>query len=499
MRQLVEARGRLGQHDPMSTAPSPSTAPGPAAAPLAPHPDRLLPPDPGVRRLARELYESVRDLPIVSPHGHVPPQWLAADIPFADPTSLLISPDHYVTRLLHAQGVDLATLGVGGATLDEAGSREAFRTLCRHWSVYRGTPVRFWLESEFADIFGIDQTPSEANADALYDRIAACLAESEFRPRALWDRFGIEVLATTDDPCDDLAHHEALVGDANWSGRVIPTFRPDRYLEPGMDTWLADLDRLEDASGIGTGTLAGFLAALQDRRQYFIDHGAVSADHSHADARTDILTVEEASRIFARARARKATEAECTALRRHLVSEMARMSCEDGLVMTLHPGVFRNHHSGTVERFGADTGSDVPRRMEFTEALHPLLDRYGTHPNLHLVIFTLDETAFSTQIGPLAGFYPSVFAGAPWWFIDAPEAIRRYRSAVTETAGFAKTSGFIDDTRAFCSIPARHDMSRRLDASFVAGLVADHRLREDEGAEVVHTLVDTNPRKVFKL
>ena len=486
----------------MTTMSTDSAVPGASASGSSRwelHPDRLLPPDPGVRRLAREYHAAVRDLPIISPHGHVPPQWLADDVAFRDPTSLLISPDHYVTRLLHAQGVDPASLGVGGVELDEAGAREAFRTLCRHWTVYRGTPVRYWLEAALVEIFGVDQVPSEQNADALYDRIADCLARPEFRARALWDRFGIEVLATTDDPCDDLSHHETLAGDEAWSGRVLPTFRPDRYLEPGSATWLDDLDRLEQVSGVGTGTLAGFLSALENRRQYFIDHGAVSADHSHADAGTEVLPADEASRLFDRARARQADPAECTALRRHLVSEMARMSCEDGLVMTLHPGVYRNHHTPTFERFGPDSGSDVPRRVEFTEALQPLLERYGTHPDLHLVIFTLDETTFSTQLGPLAGFYPSVYAGAPWWFIDAPEAIRRYRGAVTESAGFAKTSGFIDDTRAFCSIPARHDMSRRLDAAFVAELVADHRLREDEGADVVRSLVDANPRKVFKL
>ena len=341
--------------------------------------------------------------------------------------------------------------------------------------------------------------PSADTADAIYDQVADCLARPEFRPRALYERFGIEVLATTDDPCDDLAHHEALAADPTWTSRVIPTFRPDRYLEAASPTWNADVDRLGEVAGIETAEYAGFLEALAARRRYFREHGAVSSDHSHADARTDVLDPAEASALYALGRKGEITPDEATALRRHLVSEMARMACDDGLVMTLHPAVRRNHHTPTFASYGADVGADIPIRVEFTDALRPLLERYGTHPGFQLVIFTLDETTFSTEIGPLAGFYPSVFAGAPWWFLDAPEAIRRYRAAITESAGFAKTSGFIDDTRAFCSIPARHDMSRRLDAGFVAQLVAEHRLEEDEAGEVLHDLVVTNPRRAFKL
>jgi glucuronate isomerase len=463
------------------------------------HPDRLLPSDPGVRAIARRLYEAVADLPIISPHGHVPAQWLAQDTPFADPTSLLITPDHYVNRMLHAHGVPLSSLGVGKGTLTEQESREAFRIVCTHWSDYRGTPVRFWFDAQLADIFGVKVRPSAETADAIYDQIAECLASAEFKPRALHDRFNIEVLATTDDPCDDLSSHQFLRDDPSWKGRVIPTFRPDKYLEPALPAWNADVDRLGEVSDIDSGHYAGFIEALESRRRYFKSNGGVSSDHAHLDARTDVLEQSEATRIFTLARQGKVTAEEGTALRRHLVSEMARMACDDGLVMTLHPGIRRNHHEPTYEKYGADVGTDIPIRAEFTDALRPMLNRYGTHPNFQLIIFTVDETVFSTEIAPLAGFYPSVFAGAPWWFIDAPEAIRRYRAAITESAGFAKTSGFIDDTRAFCSIPARHDMSRRLDAGFVAQLVAEHRLEEDEALETVRDLVVTNPRRAFKL
>ena len=469
----------------------------PAALEL--HPDRLFPADPGVRDVARRLHAAVADLPVVSPHGHVPAAWLADDTAFADPTSLLVTPDHYVNRLLHAHGVELSALGVGQGPLTEQQSREAFRTVCAHWDVFRGTPVRYWFEAQLADLFGVTVRPAAATADAVYDQVASCLARPEFRPRALYQRFGLTLLATTDDPCDDLGAHRRLSEDPTWSGRVVPTFRPDRYLEAASPTWGADLDRLAAVSGVDTGDYAGFVAALEDRRRYFREHGAVSTDHSHPDARTDVLETAEADRLFARGRRGEITAQEATALRRHLVAEMARMSVEDGLVMTLHPGIRRNHHTPTAERYGADVGTDIPVALELTDALRPLLARYGTAEGFHLVLFTVDETVFSREIAPLAGFYPSVYAGAPWWFLDAPEAIRRYRGAVTESAGFAKTSGFIDDTRAFCSIPARHDMSRRLDAGYLATLVAEHRLSEDEALATAHDLVVANPERAFKL
>ena len=469
---------------------------GPA---LSPHTDRLFPADPVTRDTARSLYEQVRDLPIISPHGHVPAEWLADDVPFTDPTSLLVSPDHYVTRLLHAAGVSLEKLGVGSGQLTAEESRQAWRIFCAHWPVLAGTPSRYWMESELADIFGVTVRPSEQTADRIYDEIVSRLATPSFRPRALLREFDISVLATTDDPCDDLSHHERLRGAGDVATRVVPTFRPDRYLEPARPDWPALVAALGAAAGIDTGTYDGFIAALEQRRRYFIEHGAVSADHSHADVVTVNLDVSQARSIYRSALTGTATEPDTTALRRHLLVEMARMSVEDGLVMTLHPGVFRNHHAPTAAQFGPDTGCDIPVTIEYTRGLAHLLERFGTAEGFHLVLFTLDETVFSREIAPLAGFYPSVYAGAPWWFLDAPEAIRRFQGAVTETIGFTRTSGFIDDTRAFCSIPARHDMSRRLDCAYLAELVVQHRLAEDEAEQIARDLVQANPRRTFKL
>ena len=463
------------------------------------HPDRLLPPDPAVRSIARRLHHAVRGLPLISPHGHVDPRLLLDDEPFPDPAALFVTPDHYVTRLLHADGVSLDALGLGQGPLSEDAARQVWRHLCERWPVYRGTPVRYWLEEELAGIFGVTQRPSAETADAIYDHVAERLAQDAYRPRALYQRFGLSVLATTDDPCADLAVHAALAADETWGGRVIPTFRPDRYLEPAAPGWPDDMARLALAAGTDTGDYPGYVAALEQRRRHFVAHGATSADHSHADVRTDPLDVAEASRIYRVALDGEVTAAEAVAFRRHMVAEMARMSTEDGLVMTLHPGVRRSHHGPTAERFGADTGHDIPLRLELTDALRPMLERCGTHPDFHLVVFTLDETVWSRELAPLAGFYPSVYVGVPWWFLDAPDTMRRFREAVTETAGFSRTSGFVDDTRAFCSIPARHDAARRVDAGYLAQLVAEHRLDEDEARATAVDLVTRQPTEVFKL
>jgi glucuronate isomerase len=453
---------------------------------LAPHPDRLLPADPAVRSIARRLYETVATLPIVSPHGHVDPRMLRDDTPFADPASLFIKPDHYVTRLLHSAGVPLSSL------LGDADPRSVWRLFCEHWHLFRGTPVRYWFESELSSFFDVSEQPSGHNADILYDQIAALLESPSHRPQALLSRFGIDFLATTDDPASDLADHAAL---SSLPTRVAPTFRPDRYLELGAPSWASVVKEL----GGDVGSYAGYLAALEERRRYFVAHGAVSADHGHFDAGTEPLSSGEANRIYQAGLSSEISDVEAVAFRRHMMFEMARMSCDDGLVMTLHPGVYRNHHTESLSRFGPDTGHDIPVAVEYTRALRPLLDRFGTHPGFHLVLFTVDPDVYSREIAPLAGFYPAVYAGAPWWFLDNPTEIRRYQRSVTETAGFGKLSGFIDDTRAFCSIPARHDMSRRLDAGHLAELVAAHRLSADEAEDLIVDLVSHQPRRVFKI
>jgi glucuronate isomerase len=467
---------------------------------LAPHPDRLLPADPGVREIARRLYSAVATAPILSPHGHVDARLLADDEPFPDPAALLITPDHYVTRMLHAVGVPLDQLGVSRHGIPSPVSgRAVWRTLCEHWDAFLGTPVRFWFESEFSEVFGLTEQPSAQNADALYDQLAETLGRPEFRPRALFDRFGIEVLATTDDPADDLEAHVRLAADPSFRGRVLPTFRADRYMHPDEPGWADRLERLAARADVDTRSHAGLLEALRARRRAFAEAGGTATDTGVRDAGSEPLAPAEAERIHRAALAGSLTAAEAVAYRRDLLYRLAEMSASDGLVMQLHPGVIRNHHRPTFDAYGPDTGHDLPAVGAFTEPLTPILRDFGTHPAFRLVLFTVDETVFSREIAPLAGFYPSVYAGAPWWFLDTPSAIRRYREAVTDSAGFTKTSGFIDDTRAFCSIPARHDMSRRVDAGYLASLVATHQLSEEDALAVARRFVDDIPRATFRL
>jgi glucuronate isomerase len=461
--------------------------------PLTIHPDVLLPAGEPARGVAAELYAEVAGVPIVSPHGHVEAALLAHDTPFTDPAALLVTPDHYVTRLLHAHGVALDELR------PPADPRAIWRQLCACWPLLGGTVVRLWLELILHDVLGVRVMPSAEAADALFDELCERLALAQSRPRALCERFAIELLATTDDPADDLRHHRALTARPGWEGRVVPTFRPDAYLDPSRPGWPARLERLAAAAGMAIGTYDDFVAALEQRRGVFAAHGATSSDHGVEQLRTERLDGRAARRIFAAALRGDCPPRDAAAFAAHMLDEMARMSSEDGLVMQLHPGVLRDHHSATLRAHGANAGADIPLRAEFTRSLRPLLDRYGTLPRFLLVLFTVDETTFSRELAPLAGFYPSVYLGAPWWFLDSPAGMLRFRRAVTDTIGFHRTAGFVDDARALCSIPARHEVARRVDCSFLAGLVCEHRLPISEAAAIARELADGQARRVFRL
>lgn len=456
----------------------------------------LMPTEDSTRAIALELYAEVADAPIISPHSHVEPALLATDSAFRNPAELFITSDHYVTRLLTASGVPLEELGRGTAAGFEP--RRAWQHLAEHWHRFAGTATGYWLQREFSTLFGITEELGPDNADEVYQRIDMALRTPRFRPRSLFEEFSIELLATTDDPLDDLAYHREIRDGGYLSGRVLPTFRPDAYLDPDARGFADNVDRLLSGTQ-QPGTYDGYLSALRQRREYFIAHGAVSADHGVYDPFTTELGDADAARLFDAARTGQLDPVQARLFRGHMLFEMARMSVADGLVMTVHPGVRRNHHGPTFERFGPDTGHDIPVAVEYTENLRPLLNAFGTAPGFHLVLFTIDETVFSREVAPLAGFYPAVYAGAPWWFLDAPDAVLRYRSAVTETAGFYRTSGFIDDTRAFLSIPARHDMARRLDSGYLARLVAQGRISMTTARRIAHDLVKTIPREVFKL
>jgi glucuronate isomerase len=470
------------------------------SAAFALHPDRLFPADSATRVIARQLYASVAGLPILSPHGHTDPQWFADNAPFPDPANLFIAPDHYVTRLLYSQGIPLEALGVprvdGGPI--ESDPRAIWRRLAANFHLFRGTPSWLWLNHAFTEVFGVSERLREDNADKIYDTIAACLQKPEFRPRALFERFNIEALTTTESPLDDLRHHRKLKA-SGWRGRVLTAFRPDSVVDPTFPKFVDNLAALGRVAARDVSTFEGYLAALADRRAFFKSVGCTSSDHGHPTARTADLEAEDAAALYQRVRGGAATAAEAEMFRAQMLTEMAKMSLADGLVMQIHPGSVRNHNPAVAKAFGRDTGGDIPSPTDYVFALKPLLDRFGNERDLTIILFTLDETAYSRELAPLAGFYPALKLGPAWWFYDAPEGIRRYRELVTETAGFYNTVGFNDDTRAFMSIPARHDMSRRLDCAYLARLVAEHRLEMDEAFEVAHDLAYGLAKSAYKL
>ncbi|AXJ94412.1 MULTISPECIES: glucuronate isomerase [unclassified Sphingomonas] len=463
------------------------------------HEDRLFASDPTQRRIARDLYRSIAALPIVSPHGHTDPRWFASDEPWRNATELLLSPDHYIFRMLYSQGVPLAALGVpsreGAAATDP---REAWRTFAAHYHLFRGTPSRLWLDHAFADVLGLDVQLESATADHYYDRIGELLATPSFRPRALFDRFGIEVLATTEGAEADLDAHHAIQR-SGWSGRVITTYRPDSVIDVEHEAFRPAMARFADLTGEDVWSWRGYLAAHRRRRADFRAAGAVATDHGHATPRTANLSATEAEALFARVTGATPTAADAELFRAQMLTEMARMSVEDGMVMQLHPGSFRNHNAALFTSHGRDKGADIPVRVDYVGALKPLLDAVGNEPALTLILFTLDESTYARELAPLAGHYPCLRLGPAWWFHDSPEGMRRYREMTTETAGFYNTVGFNDDTRAFLSIPARHDAARRVDCAFLARLVAEHRLEDWEAADLAHELTVGLARRAYKL
>jgi glucuronate isomerase len=469
-------------------------------AKLALHPDRLFPADERTRSIARALYAPIKDLPIVSPHGHTDPAWFAYDENFANPAELLIVPDHYVFRMLYSQGVKLEDLGMptvdGSPTATDP--RKIWKIFADHYYLFRGTPSRAWLDWVFSEVFGLDVRLEPATADLYYDTIDAALKTPAFKPRALFERFNIEVIATTESPLDGLEHHKAIRA-SGWKGKVVTAYRPDPVIDPDTIGFVDNLQRFGAMAGEDISTWAGYLRAHENRRAFFREAGATSTDHGHPSAFTCDLPRAECEALYAKVRSGEANFADAELFRGQMLTEMARMSIDDGMVMQLHPGAFRSHNPGVLARFGRDKGADIPSQTEYVRNLKPLLDRFGNDPRLTLILFTLDEDTYSRELAPLAGHYPALRLGPPWWFHDSPEGMRRFRERATETGGFYNTVGFNDDTRAFLSIPARHDVARRMDCAFLARLVAEQRLEEDEAHEVARALTYDLVKAAYKL
>jgi glucuronate isomerase len=460
------------------------------------HDDRLFSADQPTRSVARRLYASVRDLPIVSPHGHTQAAWFAKNHAFPDPATLFIQPDHYVHRMLYSQGVSLDDLEIGAARVSNP--RKVWRIFAEHYYLFRGTPTRLWLDFAFQELFGLEERLAGGTADLYFDTISVKLQTPEFLPRALFERFRIEVLATTDSAIDALADHVAI-RESGWTGRVLPTFRPDSVVDPEFAGFAENVAKLGEQTGEDTATWKGYLAALRLARARFQALGCTATDHGHPTANTADLSGAACSALFEKVVAGQFSADEAELFRAQMLTEMARMSLEDGLVMQIHPGSVRNHNLQLFRKFGRDMGADIPMQTNYVEGLRPLLDLFGNEKGLRIILFTLDESTYSRELAPLAGHYPCLRLGPPWWFHDSPEGMMRFRESVTETAGFYNTVGFNDDTRAFLSIPARHDVARRVDCSFLAKLVVEHRLDEDEAFELAQDLTNGLVRRAYKL
>lgn len=455
------------------------------------HKDRLFPVDPGLRRLAKSFYEEIKALPIISPHGHTDPQWFDKNENFTDATTLLVTTDHYVFRMLHSQGHSLEDLGIKNERLTDSDKKKIWNLFAKNFFLFRGTPSSLWLNQVFSEVFGLDEELSEKNAEKFYSTINTLLKTPDFKPRALFKRFNIEVIATTDDAIDSLESHRNI--KQNWDGRVIPTFRPDRATDPEHEDFVKHLEILK------ASTVDSYLNALKDRRQYFIKHGATATDHGPVTAFTYKASKTELQILLDKALNKTITAEEANRFRGAMLVEMAKMSLDDGLVMQIHPGSFRNHNSKLFAKHGRDIGADIPTSTDYVHDLKTLLNEFGNEKNFSLIVFTLDESRYASELAPLAGHYPALKLGPAWWFHDSPEGMLRFRKSTTETAGFYNTVGFNDDTRAFFSIPARHDLARRMDCHFFSELVGQHRMSEEAAIETLKDLTYKIPKQAYKL
>lgn len=462
--------------------------------------DRYFDPDPKQKEIALHLYRQVADKPLVCPHGHVDPRMFAdPNYQFGTPTELLLIPDHYIFRMLYSQGIALESLGVPRADGGEVESdhRKIWQTFADNFFLFRGTPTGMWLANELNDVFGVTDKLNSANAQKIYDQIADCLTQPEFRPRRLFERFNIEILATTDAAADTLEYHKAIKA-SGWQGRIVPTFRPDGVVNIDRPDWRENIAELGQTCGYEISSYKKLIEALESRRAFFKSMGATATDHAALTPFTCVLTDAEAEAIFQRALAGTATEDDATRFTGHLIVQNARMSTEDGLVMQFHPGSFRNHNPVVFDRFGYDKGCDIPVSSDFTRNLKPLLDLYGSDARLRMILFTLDETTYSRELAPLAGHYPALRLGPPWWFHDSLNGMRRFRDLAMETAGLYNTAGFNDDTRAFPSIPARHDLARRVDANWIAGLVVRGIIDQADADEMIHDAAYRLAKRAYK-
>jgi glucuronate isomerase len=461
---------------------------------------RFLSPDSPSHQVANDLYQATKNLPLICPHGHVDPALLSnPDYQWGTPVDVLIIPDHYIFRMLYSQGIQLESLGIPTQkSAVETDHRKIWQIVCDHWYLFRGTPTGVWLRDELREIFGVEQKINSQNAQTIYDALSERLNSPEFHPRQLFKQFNIEVLATTDSATDTLSHHQAI-RDSGWDGRIVPTFRPDAVVDIGQPDWQAQIESLSQVSGVNIKDFNSYIQALEQRRAFFKSMGATATDHAAQTAYSAWLNKAEVEAIFQQGLTGQVSAQDAQRFIGHMHMEFARMSTEDGLVMQLHIGSYRNHNQIIFDRFGANMGADIPLASEFTRQLHPLLNEFGNHPDLKLILFTLDETTYSRELAPLAGHYPALRLGPPWWFFDSLNGMRYYFEKVIETAGLYNTAGFNDDTRAYPSIPIRHDLWRRASANWLGTLVNQRIIDEDDAHEMMVDMAYGLAKRTYKL
>ncbi len=457
--------------------------------------------DPNVRDIALQLYEQVVNTPLICPHGHVDPRVFAdPDYSFGTPVDLFILPDHYVFRMLYSQGISLDELGIPRKNEEpvERDHRRIWQIFADHFYLFRGTPTGIWLREELHDIFGIEEKLTGATAGHIYDQIVERLNTPVFRPRALFEQFHIQTLCTTDAATDQLTYHSAI-RKSNWKGDIRPTFRPDAIVNLDTPGWRDHITELSRVSEIDIHDYTSFIQALENRRTFFKSMGATATDSGVFMPYTEKLSGLEANAIFQKALHGEITTANATRFTGHMLMEMARMSIEDGLVMQVHPGSLRNHNSLLLQEYGTDMGADIPVQLEYTRNLQPLLTTYGNDRRLTLILFTLDESTYGRELAPLAGHYPALKLGPPWWFFDSLNGMTRYFDTVMETAGLYNTVGFNDDTRAFCSIPTRHALWRRASANWLAGLIVRGIIDLDDARDMIQAMAYGLAKEAYKL
>ncbi len=466
------------------------------------HEDRLFSSDSTQKAIAKEIYDEIKNLPIISPHGHTDPCWYADNINFPDPTSLFIKPDHYVFRMLYSQGISLEQLGIEAldGRIVEQDNKKIWNILAENYYLFAGTPSQLWLDTVFSEVFGFDQPLSSETAMSYYDQINEQLQTDGYKVHNLLERFKIEFIATTEDALDPLIHHQKI-NQLKLKTRIVTTFRPDNVTNPDFPNFVSNIEKLGEITGEDTKTYHGYLKALQNRRTYFKNIGkATATDHGFPSAFTVDLSDQEAEALYNRLiRDHNITKEDKEIFRGHILMKMAEMSLEDGLVLQLHPGSYRDHNPQIFKGWGHDKGADIPKACEFTKALQPILNKFGNDKRFSMIIFTLDEDTYARELAPLAGHYPALTLGPAWWFHDSAEGMMRYRQRMTETAGFFNTAGFNDDTRAFLSIPARHDVARRIDARFLAKLVAEKRITIQQAHFIAKQLTTELAKKAYNI